>query len=114
MSGITTHVLDTTSGTPAHGIPVVLEKQSDQGNWDELARGLTDESGRASRLLDPGAALETGTYRLTFETREYFQALGDRCFYPQIAVTFAVEHPDQHYHLPVLVSPFGFSTYRGS
>lgn len=114
MSGITTHVLDTTSGTPAHGIPVVLERRSDQGSWDELARGLTDESGRASRLLDPGAVLDTGTYRLTFETREYFQARGGRCFYPLIAVTFTVEHPDQHYHLPVLVSPFGFSTYRGS
>ena len=114
MSGITTHVLDTSSGTPARGIPVVLELQSGQGGWAELARDSTDESGRASHLINPGAVLERGTYRLTLETREYFQDRGEGCFYPTIAVTFTVEHPEQHYHLPVLVSPFGFSTYRGS
>jgi 5-hydroxyisourate hydrolase len=114
MSGITTHVLDTSLGTPARGIPVVLERQSDDGGWAELACDATNKSGRAPHLLDPGIALERGTYRLTIETREYFQGRGETCFYPTIAVTFTVDHPEQHYHLPILVSPFGFSTYRGS
>jgi 5-hydroxyisourate hydrolase len=114
MRGITTHVLDTSVGLPARGIPVVLERQSDSGGWVELARDATDESGRASHLLDPGAALERGTYRLTIEMREYFHGRGEKCFYPMIAVIFTVDHPEQHYHLPILVSPFGFSTYRGS
>jgi 5-hydroxyisourate hydrolase len=114
MSGITTHVLDTSSGIPAQGIPVVLERRAPDGRWDELARGQTDERGRASSLLGSESVLERGTYRLTLETRAYFQARGEKSLYPTIAVTFSVDQPDQQYHLPVLVSPFGFTTYRGS
>ena len=112
MSAITTHVLDTSRGRPASGVPIVLERQG-SGGWTELGRGATDADGRLRTLLGE-RALEDGVYRLTFDTSTYYQGLGLQSFYPQVAVVFTVQDAGQHYHVPLLLSPFGYSTYRGS
>ncbi|HXE72030.1 MAG TPA: hydroxyisourate hydrolase [Candidatus Nitrosotenuis sp.] len=108
MRSISTHVLDTSRGRPAAGIEVTLDRQV-PGGWQELARGRTDQDGRIQDLLPGG--LEAGVYRLTFHTGPYFQGEG---FYPEIKVQVHIKDPDQHYHVPLLLSPFGYSTYRGS
>jgi 5-hydroxyisourate hydrolase len=115
MSTISTHVLDTSRGKPASGVQVDLALQDADGGWVPLARAWTNEDGRitAPLLLD-GKELEAGTYRLTFETEAYFSALGVKCFYPQVSVVFRIEDAAQHYHVPLLLSPYGYSTYRGS
>jgi len=116
MSGITTHVLDTARGRPASGVPVVLDVLDvlDPPLWRLLGRAETDADGRARRLLPEGTALTPGTYRLTFVTGAYFQSQGSEGFYPEAAVVFAVRDAAQHYHVPLLLSPYGYSTYRGS
>jgi 5-hydroxyisourate hydrolase len=111
VSPITTHVLDTSRGRPAAGVPVVLERAVDS-SWQPIARGATDGDGRASDLLS--SAPEPGRYRLTFDTGAYFSAAGDAGFYPEVSVTFVVGPGAEHYHVPLLLSPFGYSTYRGS
>ena len=111
MSQITTHVLDTARGCPAAGVPVLLERARDSA-WQLVGRGVTDADGRAGELL--AAAPEAGRYRLTFDTGAYFRAAGEPGFYPEVTVTFTVGSVDQHYHVPLLLSPFGYSTYRGS
>lgn len=110
-SAITTHVLDTATGRPAAGIPVRLEAATEQG-WELLGEGITDADGRI-RELGPelGAA---GHHRLTFDTASYFSERGEPAFFPEITVTFLIADPAQHYHVPILLSPFAFSTYRGS
>jgi 5-hydroxyisourate hydrolase len=113
MSGITTHVLDTALGRPASGIPVRLEIRAD-GGWRELGRAVTDADGRARELLPAGHALGVDTYRLTFDTGAYFRSLGSEPFFPEASVVFAVSDPAEHYHVPLLLSPFAYSTYRGS
>lgn len=105
MSGITTHVLDTSRGRPAAGVPVALERAVDSG-WQPIGRSTTDADGRARDLLS--SAPEAGSYRLTFDTGAYSH------FYPEVTVTFVVEGGEEHYHVPLLLSPFGYSTYRGS
>ena len=112
MSGITTHVLDTSRGRPAAGVPVTLERAEDDGSWALLGRGQTDADGRLRTLLStsPGA----GVYRLTFDTGEYLGAVGAPVFYPRIVITFSVVEGEEHYHVPLLLSPFGYTTYRGS
>ena len=113
MSGLSTHVLDTARGRPAGGLAVRLEVQ--QGaEWRELARATTDADGRAARLLPEGTALAAATYRLTFDTGGYFAAAGVAGFYPDVTVVFVVRDPAQHHHVPLLLAPFGYSTYRGS
>ena len=112
MSAITTHVLDTSLGKPAAGVAGRLDRQSAAGDWVEVGRGVTDIDGRIRDLLE--GALDTGTYRLTFDTGAYFRALDVPCFYSQVAIEFVVLDPGQHYHVPLLISPFGYSTYRGS
>lgn len=114
MSAITTHVLDTARGRPAEGVPVVLEVQTGEGGWQTLGRGKTDADGRLRDLLAQGEKLGLGVYRLTFETATYFAAHGLAGFYPEVCVTFYVADSSQHYHVPLLLSPFGYSTYRGS
>ena len=110
-SPITTHVLDTALGKPAAGIPVSLHLQLD-GTWRELARGLTNQDGRITDLLqDP--KLKPGKYRLTFDTAAYLGTTG-KPFFPEVEVVFEIRDPDQHYHVPLLLSPYGYSTYRGS
>jgi 5-hydroxyisourate hydrolase len=111
VSAITTHVLDTSRGCPASGVPVVLERAVDSG-WQEVGRGTTDADGRANDLLSTPP--EAGRYRLTFDTGAYFQAIGDAGFYPEVPVTFVVGAGEEHYHVPLLLSRFGYSTYRGS
>jgi 5-hydroxyisourate hydrolase len=113
MSGITTHVLDTARGRPASGVPVLLEIQ-EEGGWREIGRALTDEDGRARQLLPTGAPLIGGIYRLTFAIETYFRAEEIEGFYPEVSIVFHVRDANQHYHVPLLLSPFGYSTYRGS
>ncbi len=114
MSAITTHVLDTSTGRPAGGVPVDLEFQTGEQAWKTLGHGTTDSDGRVSTLLPAGAKPATGAYRLTFDTSVYFRSRNQQVFYPQVAVVFSVIDPAQHYHIPLLLSPYGYSTYRGS
>jgi 5-hydroxyisourate hydrolase len=115
MSTLSTHVLDTARGRPAAGVPIVLEVLgAATGQWKELARGVTNADGRVRDFLPPGATVEPGTYRMTFETGTYFRAQGTPGFYPYVSVVFELAAPAEHYHVPLLLSPFGYSTYRGS
>jgi len=113
MSGITTHVLDTSRGRPASGVPVVLEIRSETG-WREIGRAETDGDGRVRQLLPPESTPAMGIYRLTFQIEAYFQAQGIEGFYPEASIVFHVRDASQHYHVPLLLSPYGYSTYRGS
>ena len=113
MSAITTHVLDTSRGRPAGGVLVVLERATSDGQ-QELGRGETDADGRLRTLLAAGAPIERGTYRLTFHTGAYFAANGVEGFYPEVRIDFEVRDPTQHFHVPLLLNPYGYSTYRGS
>ena len=113
MSGITTHVLDTSRGRPASGVPVILEMRLDDG-WREIARAETDADGRVRQLLPPGSPLTAGTWRLTFGVGQYFESQGVESFYPEASVVFLIRDPEPHYHVPLLLSPYGYSTYRGS
>ena len=111
MSAITTHVLDTARGRPAGGVPVILEIQSEEG-WKTLGGGRTDSDGRARDLS--GDEISAGVYRLTFDTASYFAACGAEGFFPVAQVVFEVRDPSARHHVPLLLSPFGYSTYRGS
>lgn len=110
MSQLTTHVLDTALGRPAVGVPVTLASLT-QGAWVELDSGLTDDDGRA-RGLGPDS-VPLGRYRFTFDTAAYFAATGQTAFHPEVVVVFDVVDAE-HYHVPLLLSPFAYSTYRGS
>ena len=112
MSGITTHVLDTSIGRPASGVPVLLERSAN-GRWESIGHGETDRDGRLRTLMPETVSVLRGTYRLTFDTRRYFDGGGVQAFYPRIVVEFEVA-TDAHYHVPLLLSPYGYSTYRGS
>jgi len=114
MSKITTHVLNVAAGRPASGITVTLEGQDDAGNWNELGTGRTDIDGRAGDLLEAEAEFSNGLYRLRFDTNEFFERERVESFYPEVVVTFTVKNASEHYHVPVLLSPFGYTTYRGS
>jgi len=113
MSAITTHVLDLAAGRPAEGVLVRLDRRDGAGTWHSVAERRTDADGRVRDLLAPGA-LTAGVWRLTFDTGGHYAARGVRTFLPEAAVTFEVLDPAQHHHVPLLLSPFGFSTYRGS
>lgn len=113
MSGITTHVLDTSLGKPAAGVAIRLERQREDGSYAAIGKGTTDADGRL-RTLTPAAAVTAGIYRLTFETGAYFEGLGTAAFYPEASVVFRVVAEDEHYHVPLLLNPYGYSTYRGS
>jgi 5-hydroxyisourate hydrolase len=113
VSALTTHVLDTALGRPARNVAVTLERQ-DAGGFIEIGRGRTDADGRCRELLPQGVSLQTAVYRLTFDSGAYFAGRGVPAFYPQVSVVFEVREPAQHHHVPLLLSPFGYSTYRGS
>jgi 5-hydroxyisourate hydrolase len=114
LSPITTHVLDTTNGTPGRGITVSLEIARGPDQWTELARGVTNDDGRIGQFDPPLAPLEPNVYRLRFATGAYFTMLGVRAFYPEVHVVVQIDDLARQYHIPLLLSPFGFSTYRGS
>ncbi len=114
MSTITTHILDTARGAPAAGVSVVLHFLDERGSPREIGAGRTDQDGRLHSLVAAPQALQRGTYRLTFDVGEYFRQLGLASFYPEVVVSFVVGDPAAHYHVPLLLSPFGYSTYRGS
>jgi 5-hydroxyisourate hydrolase len=114
MSPITTHVLDTARGRPAAGVAVILERVAGDQVWTELGRGTTDTDGRLRDLLPADAALAGGVYRLRFGTGAYFRSQGVRGFFPEVQVTVELEPGTGHYHIPLLLSPYGYSTYRGS
>jgi 5-hydroxyisourate hydrolase len=109
---LSTHVLDTAAGRPAAGVAVTVEIAT-AGGWDVLAERVTDRDGRVGDLLASGA-MEPGTYRLSFATGAYFAARRERTFWPRVAVEFTVSAPQEHHHVPLLVSPHGYTTYRGS
>ena len=114
MSGITTHVLDVSIGKPGTGIDVVLERQISGGEWERVGTQTTDEDGRARGLLADTSELQKGAYRLLFDVGAYFEANNVDAFYREVAIQFGVNDGSQHYHVPLLLSPFGYSTYRGS
>ena len=109
---ITTHVLDTAAGRPGSGIAIELER-IDHDVWKLVGGGITDDDGRL-RTLTPAGPVATGTYRIRFQTGLYFTARGQAGFFPVVEIQFTVHDGAQHYHVPLLLSPFGFSTYRGS
>ena len=113
MNGITTHILDIAKGRPATGVPVTLAFQFKK-DWKEVAKTISNADGRADNLLPKDGKLAAGIYRLTFDTAFYFGALGITGFYPTVQVIFEIVNPELHYHVPLLLSPFGYSTYRGS
>jgi len=109
---ITTHVLDIARGAPAGGVTVILELRQ-AGEWTPIGRGSTDGKGRVDPLTE--GAVAPGTYRLTFDIGAYHREFGlSVAFFPEIKITFNVRDPEEHYHLPLLLSPFGYSTYRGA
>ena len=114
MSRITTHVLDTSRGVPAVGVRVSLEHHGSREDWRRVADGVTDAGGRLRTLLPESAEPAPGLYRLTFETGAYFASHGVRTFFPHVCVTFEILEPGEHFHVPLLLSPFGYTTYRGS
>ena len=109
MSTLSTHVLDTALGQPAQGIRVTLERSG-----DIIGSGVTDADGRVRDIHRKDSPLSAGTYRLTFHVADYFAKSGRESFFPEIAVNFRVAGGTEHYHVPLLLSPFGYSTYRGS
>ena len=112
MSQITTHILDTTKGKPAAGVTIALLQQAGD-NWQEIARGITNSDGRILDLLPKAMQMELGVYKMKFYTQEYFAQDGTVNFYPFVEIVFNVAG-NEHYHVPLLLNPFGYSTYRGS
>ena len=108
---LTTHVLDLATGYPAQGMGVLLSVRTGDG-WHELARGATDADGRAA--FDSDAPLPAAIYRLRFETGDWFREMDLEHFWPHVEITFTIREPEEHHHVPLLLSPFGYSTYRGS
>ncbi|WOH36048.1 hydroxyisourate hydrolase [Thalassotalea fonticola] len=113
MSQITTHILDTTRGLPAQNVPITLFAQ--QGNdWQEINGGVTNDDGRLPGLLAEGETLPAGIYRMHFATSAYFKANNEEGFYPYVDIVFEIDASGTHYHIPLLLTAFGYSTYRGS
>ncbi|KAF7347693.1 5-hydroxyisourate hydrolase [Mycena venus] len=129
-SPITCHVLDSSTGKPAEGVEIRLQdftpaEKSPAGvdTFNPMATGVTNADGRCLDLLpardsseakDLDAAVVPGTYKIVFKTKEYFEKTGRKCFYPWVEITFEIENPAEHYHIPLLISPYSFTTYRGS
>jgi len=109
---LTTHVLDTARGRPAAGVRVRVETR-DGGGWRAVGGGVTDADGRVPGLV-PEGALAAGVHRLSFATGDWFRAEGLEGFYPEVTVVFRIADPGAHHHVPLLLSPYGYSTYRGS
>ena len=112
MSQITTHILDTTKGKPAQGVTIILYQQQNN-DWIETAKGITNNDGRISDWLDKKRILALGIYKIKFLTKEYFDQQAIPTFYPYVEITFEITN-QEHYHVPLLLNPFGYGTYRGS
>jgi 5-hydroxyisourate hydrolase len=109
MSTISTHVLDTSLGKPAEGIRITLHRDASL-----IGSSVSDADGRARNFLAAGSSLSAGDYVLTFSVSDYFAVTKRKSFYDEIVIQFVIAEEDQHYHVPLLLSPFGYSTYRGS
>lgn len=110
---LSVHVLNLQDGLPSAGVSVVLEKQ--EGNkWTQLSEGVTNEQGRIPALYPKDGAIEKGNYRVTFKTGQWFEQHKTSTFFPEIPVIFKADGSVPHYHIPLLVSPYGFSSYRGN
>ena len=114
MARISTHVLDVAQGQPAKNVPVRLERQAADGHWQLLASAHTDQDGRCAHLLPENAVLAIGVYRLGFDTAAYFAATKVDGLYPLVEITFQIRNAEKHFHIPLLLSPHGYTTYRGS
>jgi 5-hydroxyisourate hydrolase len=112
MSQITTHILDTSKGKPAQQVNVTLFRQQEQ-TWSGIAEGKTNKDGRITDLLAAGITIPAGIYKLRFDTQAYFEQAPTPCFYPFVEVVFYI-NDSEHYHVPLLLNPFGYSTYRGT
>jgi 5-hydroxyisourate hydrolase len=110
---VSTHVLDTARGRPATGVPVTLSHRGPGGAWSVLGSGVTDVDGRV-RELSEGGGLPAGAYRLDFNTEQYFEAQGTHGFYPEVSVVFTLPNFGEHVHVPLLLSPYGYATYKGT
>lgn len=110
---LSVHVLNLETGVPSAGVEVTLERHAG-ATWQALASGTTNEQGRIAELFPAGKPLEQGEYRVVFKTGDYYSRQGKEAFFPEIPVIFQVKQTDQHYHIPLLLSAYGFSTYRGS
>jgi 5-hydroxyisourate hydrolase len=113
LSGISTHILDTARGLPAAGIAVTLEQLIGEG-WSPLATHPTDADGRIKQFLSAESPLAVSHYRLTFDTQSYFDAQHIEGLYPLVQITFSVRDKGGHYHIPLLLTANGYTTYRGS
>ncbi|KAJ7103356.1 hypothetical protein B0H15DRAFT_811950 [Mycena belliarum] len=131
-SPITCHVLDSSTGKPAEGVHVRLQDFTPAAtaggldSFNPMATGVTNADGRCLNLLPPArdsseakekeldGVLASGIYKITFETKEHFEMTGRKCFYPWVEIVFEIENPKEHYHIPLLISPYSFTTYRGS
>lgn len=113
MSQITTHVLDTAIGKPAKGIDLTLSQLINE-KWEFLGGGTTNSDGRVADLLADTKILKAGRYKVLFVTEQYFKNQGVDAFYPYADIVFDITGDGEHYHIPLLLSPFGYSTYRGS
>jgi 5-hydroxyisourate hydrolase len=113
MKGISTHILDMVGGKPAKDIQLRLEKQNTLGDWRLLTSARTDEDGRCAQLLPEGEELSAGVYRLIFDTGSYYALLKVDTLHPVVEVTFQARD-ESHFHIPLLLSPNGYTTYRGS
>jgi 5-hydroxyisourate hydrolase len=114
MNRISTHVLDTAQGKPANDVPVRLERQESPGEWRLVASSRTDGDGRCPQLFPENETLRAGTYRLAFDTASYHLAQKTQGLYPVVEITFQVRDGESHFHIPLLLSPHGYTTYRGS
>jgi 5-hydroxyisourate hydrolase len=114
MSTLSTHVLDTSRGKPAGDMPVRLEREEAPEKWKLVGSGRTDQNGRCGQLLTEGEKLAAGNYRLSFDTKSYFATQKIEGLYPLVQVLFAVPDGDAHFHIPLLLSPNGYTTYRGN
>ena len=113
MKRISTHILDLVRGMPAAAVPVRLEKQTGNGDWRLLTSARTDQDGRCAQMLPEGESL-AGVFRLIFETGSYFELQKISALHPVVEVTFTVQEGESHFHIPLLLTPNGYTTYRGS
>jgi 5-hydroxyisourate hydrolase len=114
MSKVSTHILDIARGTPAVGVAVTLEREENAGQWRKMGAGVTDADGRCAQLVAADELLSPGAYRLTFDTGAYHASRAVSTLYPFVQVVFTVGEGETRFHIPLLLGPYGYTTYRGS